>query len=459
MLYTFTLHESQFKKLADSFAEQKGKEWAAYIFCSISNTKNEKRFIANEIQIIPKEGIQDNSQTHVSILSASYTKALAKADREGKAIFLIHNHSNAYSHFSKQDDKEEKAFFTTAYNRNSDGIYGSLLFIGTTQPTLIGRLWLSENDFIQLDRIRIIGKRFRVFDSDNPSEYNLPSWTDRQVLAFDKKTQHLLGKLHIGVIGVGGTGSSICEQLIRLGVKQLTIIDEQTLSDTNVTRVYGSRLSDVGIPKVTLQKRHAKEIGLGTIINEIHGSVCDHDTAKELRSCDLIFCCTDDDFGRKIVNNVALWYLIPVIDMAVSIDSKDGVIHDITGRVTILLPGNACLTCRGSISHERLRSQALKRVNPEEYKRNVKEQYAQELDNPDPSIIMFTTGIASRAVSEFIHMLTGFMGDDRTATEIREQYHLTEIRKNSTKGIPGCTCVEEARWGKGDQKDFLGMKW
>jgi hypothetical protein len=38
----------------------------------------------------------------------------------------------------------------------------------------------------------------------------------------------------------------------------------------------------------------------------------------------------------------------------------------------------------------------------------VREGYAPELEDPDPAVIMFTTGIAARATGEFVHMLTGF---------------------------------------------------
>src|SRR3989442_2474424 len=41
---------------------------------------------------------------------------------------------------------------------------------------------------------------------------------ERQVLAFGAESQALLQQLHVGVVGVGGTGSAVVEQLARLGV-------------------------------------------------------------------------------------------------------------------------------------------------------------------------------------------------------------------------------------------------
>jgi hypothetical protein len=48
--------------------------------------------------------------------------------------------------------------------------------------------------------------------------------------------------------------------------------------------------------------------------------------------------------------------------------------------------------------------------------------------------VMFTTAIAARAIMEFKQLMTGFMGDDRTATEVLERLHESEVRTNSGPG-------------------------
>jgi len=61
----------------------------------------------------------------------------------------------------------------------------------------------------------------------------------RQVLAFGEELQKLFQQLTIGIVGMGGTGFSVAEQLIRLGVGRIITADKETLDDSNVTRVYG----------------------------------------------------------------------------------------------------------------------------------------------------------------------------------------------------------------------------
>jgi proteasome lid subunit RPN8/RPN11 len=463
MTYSLSILKEQLKEIQSSFDNEAGHERAAYLFCSTSSTEKEKRLIVNEVQIVSAEDIKSSSPVHLSVMSRSFTKAMAKADREKKSLIWVHSHPGGYAEFSKQDDKEEKDFFRTAYIRAPDGLHGSMIVVGS-QPKLIGRVWIDENTSLPIARIRVVGSRLVLFDYDDKNlSVKNPAWADRQVRAFGKEAQNSLAALHIGIVGAGGTGSAVAEQLIRLGIKKLTVIDDDILEETNVTRLYGSHLSDVGKPKVEVIRQLADTIGLGTQVHAVTGNITNEKTAKVLRDCDLIFCCTDDSTGRMILNRIAVWYFIPVIDMGIVIDSHGGIIREITGRVTILTPNNACLMCRGRITAKRISAETLRRVNPEEYRRNVNEGYAPELGERDPSVIMFTTDISSRAVMTFMNMLTGFMGSNWSATEIIERYHETDMSirtgRNSQKGDPACFCMNRTKWGKGDQQMFLGRTW
>ena len=105
------------------------------------------------------------------------------------------------------------------------------------------------------------------------------------------------------------------------GVGRLSLFEGQTLDATNVTRVYGSRLTDVGRPKVQIIERLAKEIGFGTEVTLFPKHITSLETAKTLRDCDVIFGFTDDEWGRSILSKLAIDYYIPVFDMGVKIDS------------------------------------------------------------------------------------------------------------------------------------------
>ena len=277
--------------------------------------------------------------------------------------------------------------------------------------------------------------------------------------AFGAEIQQLLATLHIGIVGNGGTGSAVAEQLIRLGVGRLSLFEGQTLDASNVTRVYGSRLADVDRPKIEIIERLAKEIGFGTEVTVFPNHITNSETAKALRDCDVIFGCTDDEWGRSILSKLAIDYYIPVFDMGVKIDSKDGSIVSVQGRVTTLLPGAACLFCRGRITAEGVRAQVIESCNPEQAEELRRQQYAPELQGNAPAVIAFTSALASTAVSELLHRLTGFMGPDRVSSEVIHFFDQSRMRTNNLLPALDCYCGDKERLGLGDQQPFLGMLW
>ena len=100
-----------------------------------------------------------------------------------------------------------------------------------------------------------MGSRFRFFDDDSGDYKHVPFF-DRQVRAFGKDIQLQLQRLNVGVVGVGGTGSAVVEQLARLGIGTLSIFDGDHFDNSNVNRVYGSSATDSGIKKVDIAKRN-----------------------------------------------------------------------------------------------------------------------------------------------------------------------------------------------------------
>lgn len=377
---------------------------------------------------------------------------------------LVHSHPGGYPTYSLQDDRGEADLLQAAFNRGSDSPLLSLLLIGRQEPDLIGRIWTDpDGPPTQLSQIRVVGSRFRVFaaaDDINFSPERL-QWADRQILAFGKEAQIIISNLHVGLVGAGGIGSAVAEQLIRLGVGKITVCDFDKLESSNVHRVYGSgiELADSGISKVELVARQADFIGNGTVVRVVDGSIASREVVETLKACDIIFGCTDDQLGRSILNQLALFYYVPVIDTGFDTDSEDGVIRSVTGRLTHLRPGSPCLSCRGRIDPEAVLAETLQARNPDEYERRLKEGYIPELGIQNPAVVSFTTLVAGQAINELLHMITGFMGAERRSTEILMRFHATDIGTSNRKPQPGCICSDPEQWGYGDQEPFIGMSW
>jgi molybdopterin/thiamine biosynthesis adenylyltransferase len=452
--YTLTFLEADFEQLREALNSSPDVENAAYLICRISRSESEVRLLVREVIPVEREHILEASAAHMKIASISFRTAMKRADAQKCSFVFVHTHPDGQPNHSGQDDREEAPLFRTAYARihSETTIHASLVFTGGKISG--ARVWLSDGTVHPIELIRIVGKRLHFWFSNSDDRSN-PEFFDRQIRAFGHELQPLLRRLRIGVVGAGGTGSAVIEQLTRLGIGYLLISDGEDFDPSNVNRLYGSRVIDEGLPKVKIIQRLVADVGLGTRVRLLARPITFRSVLEELRTCDAVFGCTDDEWGRSLLTRLAIYYAIPVFD----IDSKDGLIRSINGRVTTLMPETACLYCRNRITAEGVGFESLRAINPERAEEQEREGYIPELGEPAPSVVPFTTTVASSAIGEFLHRLTGFMGADRNSSEVLHLFDSTTVRRNSKPSRPECFCGNRAFWCRGDTRPLLDITW
>jgi molybdopterin/thiamine biosynthesis adenylyltransferase len=455
MRYSLTFTEPLYKQLTTHlFNGQPDVERAAYLLCRLSVTPAETRLLVREVSPVPQSEVMAASSHGMSIPAVSFARAMKRAHDTQHCFAFVHSHPGGIAAFSRQDDVEERKLFDTAAIRVGPGPHLSLVV--SDNGDVAGRVWFDSQPPIAINQVRVVGRMFR-FLGRQQAQTSLDIF-DRQVRAFGHGLQELLHTLTVGVVGVGGTGSAVCEQLIRLGVGHLQVFDGDLIDGSNVTRVYGSGIGEVGVPKVENIRKLAERIGLGTHVTAVPQFITYRSAAQRLKECDIVFGCTDDEWGRSILNRLAFYYYIPVIDMGVRIASTAGIVQSIQGRVTVLAPGTSCLFCRGRIGGQ-IAAEVLRATDPRAAEGLRHEGYIPELEDGAPSVVSFTTAVASSAVIEFIQRLTGFMGADRTATEILHLFDENRTRTNSRPSDPDCICSNPDKVGRGDSEPFLDSTW
>ena len=68
------------------------------------------------------------------------------------------------------------------------------------------------------------------------------------------------GESHVAVFGLGGVGSWCAEALARTGVGTLTLVDQDTVSESNCNRQLCATAATVGRPKAEVMAARLKEI-------------------------------------------------------------------------------------------------------------------------------------------------------------------------------------------------------
>lgn len=444
------------------------QEGACQILCGTNTVTNdpwqssddvELRLTVHRVESIDSDSMR-MSPTFVSWDMDCYVRLLRKARAENLHPGICHSHPNSSSSFSLQDDENECHLQDILRRRNQTQFLVSVLLRGDGK--MEARVWHGTNE-VQMVNVRILGSTIEESDVHltPPSSDTDSTFLHRQILSIGQETVERLQKLRVAVVGCGGTGSAVAVLLARAGIGRLLLIDPDTVSETNLNRLHGSSRFDAENrrPKVQVLKEHIEQMGLGTRVAGFQNPLADAPTAGFLRSCDCIFGCTDDHLGRLILNRVAYFYYIPVIDTGLSVDPRTGnqPAH-ISGRVTLLRPGVACLLCRGVINSRRAREQGLLRKRPEEYSRQLKEGYITDDDTPTPVVGTFTTETATAAVNEFLAGFANLRGKRGWMSERTIRYDLDRCRPTGCTPRPGCrVCADEELWGLGDVHPFLDL--
>lgn len=443
-----------------TLAARNAKECAAVLLARHVAVGDDVRLLARSFHPAPTEAYHEQTARQMLIGSDGYIAALGAAETDGAVPVWFHTHpgEEGVPLPSLHDRRVDKQIANAFRIRSGSEFYGTLIVSPRRAGfAFSGELTPENGATIAIDRLWLVGERWRLianFASDAPRP---GARFDRNVRAFGKEIQTVLGDLRVAIVGAGGTGSAVAEQLVRLGVRHLLLIDNDALSESNVSRVYGSRPRDVGRPKVDVLRDHLTAIAPELCCTTIRGMITVQSVAKSLCGSDLVFGCTDDNAGRLVLSRLSTYFLLPVIDLGVLISGDaEGNLQGIHGRITTLTPGAGCLVCRNRVDLARA---AAEMQTPEERKRLAGEGYAPALGAIEPAVVAFTSAVAAAAVNELLDRLIGYGPPDRP-TEVLLRLHEREVSTNRAAPRDAHYChPAQGKWGAGTGEPFLDQLW
>lgn len=461
-----TLTEQQLGLLQTALHGSREVESAAYVLFGVSRIARDPfehqprlRLMIKEVVPVQDDEIKSADHSHISWSTERYVQLLARAERDGLQVGIAHSHPRGPTRFSAQDDRNEAELVRLAQNRNGEHALLPSLLIAEGQ-FVAGRVWLSPDAVIDFNHARTVAGNWRTIFFAEEQVRTDPALA-RQELALGAKFNRLMRQLRVGVVGAGGTGSPLLQQLARMGVGRIAIFDPDHVEHSNLNRLYGATRTDAeqAVKKVDVAKREIERMGLGTEIVTFDNWIGAEECRDALKSMDLIFGCTDDHDGRLLLNRLAYYYLIPVIDigLALRVAKRHGIsCLEADGRVTVLEPGSACLVCRRVVNASIAAEEALRRTDPDEYDRRKAEAYVRGEGNPSPAVISFTTSVATMAVEELIQRVNQFRGMDGVIANRVRKFNLVEDFRPGAKEEPCRICGSDRVHGLGDVQPFLG---
>jgi len=293
---TIVFGEREYGCLRSHLFDDMTREQAAFLLATVVETETVLKLLVREVVPLVGNDFVEHSDARLVIQPAALAAIMKRAAAEGASVVLVHTHPGATDTvgFSEVDDAGEPKIFANIAERVSGRPHASMVF---GQSAVAARIWDAGQN-CPVERIVVVGPRMIVWTKRGAS---YDDRYDRQVRAFGLAGQQALAGLTVGIAGCGGTGSVVAEQVLRLGVGKVIVIDPDRVEESNVTRVYGSTAHDARrtVPKVDLVARLGTALGRPDAVEPIVGDVRDTGVARRLAAADVLFGCTDSHWSRR----------------------------------------------------------------------------------------------------------------------------------------------------------------
>ena len=267
---------------------------------------------------------------------------------------------------------------------------------------------------------------------------------EKQIALFGQAGQERIRKTRVAVVGVGGVGTHIVQQLAYLGVINFALIDHEELADTNLNRYVGARFDDPlpGTLKVNIGERLIRSVDEDATIQKLSVKLQTREAVEAIVAADVIFGCVDKESVRFILNHFCVAFGKRLIDCGTGIDGEGSSLR-YGGQVFVMWEPPGCMVCCGKLDMQEIREELAPRAD----RTNREAIYgidARLLAGTGPSVVSLNGVIASVAVTEFMVATTGLRKPNRAFT-----YWGHTGKTSLGAAVPPNDCYTCSLWGRG----------
>jgi molybdopterin/thiamine biosynthesis adenylyltransferase len=397
--YELILDEELHGRVLDHLFQDDRDEHAAVVLAGESSTIAKTRLLGRELVIVPLDAFTPGRHGYRQIEPRFVAEVSLQAAAAGLAYVSLHSHPGADRSVSlSRDDRDaHERLFPHLHDITAAPVTG----VALGQRSAAGEVWVGTQS-APLSALRVVGHNLAVLTERASKVGAVDARFDRQARLFGAAGQELLGSLHVGVVGAGGGGSILVQQLAHLGVGRLTVVDFDVVKKVNLSRIVGATSADIGTKKIDVLRRLAQAAAPGCVYTGIDGDIADADVAAQLLECDFLFLATDTISSRLVFNAIVHRHLIPGIQIGAKVDLEpDGSIGRVYVAVRPVTPTHGCLQCNSLIDPLRLQAE---NQSAEE---RVAQNYLNAPEIIDPSVITLNGIAASHASTVMLCAVTG----------------------------------------------------
>ncbi len=404
-MITVGINTKSFRAIQAHFRRHK-TEQVAFLFLSQKASGEETVFSLADHYLVPDQELIHESTYHAEVSEGAQAKVIKTAWDKGLCLGEIHSHPHSSSEaaFSPSDMAGLADFVPHVWWR----LRGKPYFAFVSSKTDFDALgWLAgPHDPSELDRIRVgkidhrpTGNTFRLLQERKKLERARYS---RQEALFGEAGQRKISAVRVAIVGLGGVGSHITQQLAYLGVERYVLIDDDHVSQSNLNRLIGAADPDLGKYKVDVISRLIHTIQSEAEVQRVQASLLNREAFVAIQEADIVFGCVDNDGVRLVLLELCCVHKKPYLDIATDVP-EDG---SYGGRLVFAGLGKGCTMCRNELDQRDIRRFFATAEQLDEDDRIYGVQRG-ALGRTGPSVVSLNGTVASIAVTEFMAFITG----------------------------------------------------
>lgn len=155
---------------------------------------------------------------------------------------------------------------------------------------------------------------------------NIPALTDEEC--------SLLREKRVLVVGCGGLGGHIIDQLTRIGIGHLRVVDGDVFEETNLNRQLLSQIPLLGTSKASAAAAHIVRVNPHVTVDAIDAFLTEANVRDLLAGCDIVMDALDNIPSRRILSNACAEAGIPYVY---------GAIQGWVAQAAVSMPGDGLM--------------------------------------------------------------------------------------------------------------------
>lgn len=255
----------------------------------------------------------------------------------------------------------------------------------------------------------------------------------RNEALFGPQGQERIEAASVLIVGLGGLGSAVAQQLAYLGIRRFVLVDEDVVSLSNLNRLIGAHEADVDVtPKVTVAERMIRAIQPTAHVQPMPEKLGPTTNQSLVDDADVVFGCLDRDGPRLRLTQMSAEGRTPYLDLA-SDTGGFGSEAWFGGRI-VLADGSGCLSCLGLLDQDQMARDAMD-VGQAAALGDLYGMDGDSFDETGPAIVSVNSAVASIAVTEFMKLTAGV---GQPALQLTYRGDLQSILRSVDTPAPGC---------------------